>query len=109
MEYVPAYYELGLCYELGQGVAKDQTQAKTYLIDGSVKGSIACIEHLIDYLWKECLASKNEMDYIKLYNYLRQTILAHPQNGKLHYTLGMLYEHGFGIKSDPKSALLHYQ
>ena len=51
---------------------------------------------------------RSEEDWAEISRYCREVIAEDEENGEAYHFMGMMYEGGYGVSQEPKTALLYY-
>lgn len=107
--YTKAGFNLGICYEKGLGVFKDNEKAKLLFKEAGMKGDTDSKMFYAYYLLKESTQTLNEDNFFIVQQYLREIIAADPNKSEAYFYLGFLYENGYGAEQDLKTALGYFK
>ena len=104
-----AITNLGICYQNGEGVAKDVTKAKKCFEESAATGNASANFFLGKYFMSQGNQTKKHEDYSQAAFYFRQAIQFDTDAKEAYYYLGFLFQNGFGVDKDYKTALTYYK
>lgn len=108
LSYFPATTNLGICYLRGIHVERDYIAAKQLFKEASDKNDPDAIFYQTYFQLKDMQSHSSEDEYHKIAESLRKVLSITPNHSDALYYLGYLYENGFGVEQDFKSALHFY-
>jgi hypothetical protein len=106
---VAAITNLGICYQSGQGVIQDITKAHQCFEQSAKKGNAQANFFLGEYYMQQGNQSKRHEDYAQAAAYFRQAIQFDPSQSQAYYDLAFMFQNGFGVDRDQKTAQFYYK
>ena len=106
--YVKGLTNLGICYLKGIGVPKDTVNAKKLFKEASLQKDPDAMFYIAYFKLKGASLNVNDEEYFEAADQLRYVIGADNSNSDAYYYLGYLYENGFGVDQDYKTASFYY-
>ena len=106
--YVKGLTNLGICYLKGIGVAKDTVNAKKLFKEAAVQKDPDAMFYIAYFKLKGASLDVNDEEYFEAADQLRYVISVDKSNSDAYYYLGYLYENGFGVDQDYKTASFYY-
>ena len=107
--YPPAVTNLGICYENGEGCEKDITMAKKCFEESAERNNASANFFLGKYYLQQANISKKHEDYAEAARFFRTAIDLDADTREAYYYLGFLFQNGFGVDRDYKTALTYYK
>ena len=95
-----AQYNLGLCYEVGSGVPKDEVEAVKWYRKAADQGYVEAQSYLGDCYANANGVKKDEVEAVKWYRKA-----AEQGNAEAQYNLGFCYSIGSGVPRDAEKSL----
>ena len=108
--YVKALFNLAMCYEKGIGVSSDPIKALSIYKEAAYKGDLTSKLYYAYHSLRR--ASMDEEDFegnlSESARFMLELTFVKPNLAEPYYYLGTLYENGFTVAQDYKSALNYY-
>lgn len=106
--YVKGLTNLGICYLKGIGVPKDSVNAKKLFKEASIQKDPDAMFYIAYFKLKGATMNVNDEEYFEAADQLRYVVSVDKTNSDAYYYLGYLYENGFGVDQDYKTASFYY-
>jgi hypothetical protein len=103
-----AQTNLGICYVKGLGTKQDYLAAQQLFEEAAEKNDADALFFSTYFRLKEMQIHSSEDGYHQSAEALRRVLIANPAHSDAMYYLGYLYENGFGVAKDAKTALHFY-
>lgn len=103
-----AQTNLGILYMKGLGVKQDYLAAQSLFEEAALKNDADALFYTTYFRIKDMQVHSSEDGYHEAAENLRRVLLMNPAHHDALYYLGYLYENGFGVQQDPKTALHFY-
>lgn len=104
-----AITNLGICYAKGVGCDKNMHLAINCFEEASEKEDIIAKYYLGYHCLYNATLTNLEDDYVKAADLFREVIAKKPSYAKAYYYLGFMFENGFGVENDFKTAFRYYK
>lgn len=108
--YIKALFNLALCYEKGIGVSPDPMKALSIYKEAAYKGDLNGKLYFAYHSLKRTLLEKEDFEgnLSESARFMLELTFIKPELPEPYYYLGTLYENGFTVVQDYKSALNYY-
>lgn len=111
-----AIFNLGVCYERGNGVPVDLDRAKSYFKDSGSRGDLDGKLFYAFYVLQDAAFAQSEQQYLEAFKFLNEIVSKDPTKKEAYFYLGFLYENGsyfifilgLGVPKEYKLALNYY-